>query len=226
MTRPDIAAQHGPRDAAPGAGLDGQRVIRRKPRRAALRLHHHREGDAGQLGEFGGGDAPEVDGLVSHRTEVWTFVPYPSSPDVPHGQEFHGAQNGHMDDQWPQRLVFRQLVDAYKKRADLTSEQLAPLLGIKPQSLHKYLYGRTKRPGRKVLIQAAGLFGCSLGELFLDTPQANIPEGLGPVDQFRFDTMVEKMNGADLTAKDRQILFEDFMTAYNRLVTLKKQIAE
>ena len=114
-----------------------------------------------------------------------------------------------MDDQWPQRLVFRQLVDAYKKRADLTSEQLAPLLGIKPQSLHKYLYGRTKRPGRKVLIQAAGLFGCSLGELFLDTPQANIPEGLGPVDQFRFDTMVEKMNGADLTAKDRQILFED-----------------
>lgn len=126
-----------------------------------------------------------------------------------------------MSDGWPQRARFRDLVRSYATRNGLTNDQVAPLLGLKPQSLQKYLYGKTKRPGRKVLVKAAEVLQCSLGELFLDNPGAVVPEGLDAVDQFRFETMVEKMNGADLTAADRQILFEDFFTAYNRLMTLK-----
>lgn len=60
-----------------------------------------------------------------------------------------------MSDTWPQRAKFRELVRAYVTRNGLTNDQVAPLLGLKPQSLQKYLYGNTKRPGRKVLVKAA-----------------------------------------------------------------------
>lgn len=126
-----------------------------------------------------------------------------------------------MSEWWPQRARFRELARSYATRNGLTNDQVAPLLGLKPQSLQKYLYGNTKRPGRKVLVKAAEVFQCSLGELFLDNPGAVVPDGLDAVDQFRFETIVEKMNGPDLTAADRQILFEDFISSYNRLITLK-----
>lgn len=100
-----------------------------------------------------------------------------------------------MSDTWPQRAKFRELVRAYVTRNGLTNDQVAPLLGIKPQSLQKYLYGNTKRPGRKVLVKAAEVFQCSLGELFLDNPAVVIPEGLEAADPPIYRLSTSAMGG-------------------------------
>jgi len=222
--RPDVRAKHCPGNAPAGLTLDLQRPIRGKPGLASPRLHHHGEGAARQAGELGGGQAVQIDGWVSHAPRIWNKGPYQSTPNGACGQIDPGIHNSGMDTHWPQRSRFRELVDAYKKRTNITNDQLAPLLGLRPQSLQKYLYGKTKRPGRKVLVKAAEVFQCSLGELFLDQTNMDIPEGMEARDQSNFEDMLSRYNDQVFSAKDRQILYEDFISSVNRLKILKNEI--
>ena len=49
---------------------------------------------------------------------------------------------------------------------------------------------------------------------------------MGEVDEFRFSQMLESMKNPDLTPEDRQILFEDFTAAYERLLILKQRLGK
>ena len=119
-----------------------------------------------------------------------------------------------MSDSWPQRAKFRELVRSYVTRNGLTNDQVGPFAwdqAAEPAEMPAREH-EAPRPegagqgGRGVPVQP--------GELFLDNPGAVVPDGLEAVDQFRFETMVEKMNEPDLTAADRQILFEDFLVSW------------
>lgn len=169
-----------------------------------------------------GGDGFEGDTGDKHAT-ILDKVGRIVNPFCVGGHNGHKTQ--HLDMTWTQRNAFRQRLAEYKARTGQTSEQVAPLIGVSPSTLDKYLYAKARQPGPKVLVAASKLFGCPVADFFVPPAQAAMPAGLDALDQYRFDQIIERLSSPELSPADRQILFEDFVQAYDRLVVLKASIA-
>lgn len=97
---------------------------------------------------------------------------------------------------WPQRPVFKAAVLAYRKAHNLTPEEMADALCVKPSYLHNLLYDKRVWPSLEIIQKSAEVLGLSITEL-TDDPGADIagaPEGASEVDRF-----ILKAMGSNLT---------------------------
>ena len=131
-----------------------------------------------------------------------------------------------MGRKWPQQEHWQNLLEEYRREHNLTNEEVAQRMGIAVSTLITYTYQKNRGPGPKILLKFAETVGCSIAELMLDAPASHLPGDMGEVDEFRFSQMLESMKNPDLTPEDRQILFEDFTAAYERLLILKQRLGK
>jgi hypothetical protein len=137
-------------DSAPHPGEDQLGEFRAECSFPAPHFLNHVIGDARLAGEFNGTDI-EAKGAHAPRLDD-SSLPVKVRKDLPKA--------------WPGRGVFRSHLDVFKLGSGLTNAEVAVLIGLKPTSLQKYLYGKTHRPSMDVLERAAKLFQCRIGDLF------------------------------------------------------------
>lgn len=149
VSGPDVRTQHLFGDAPTCSGNDPPTVLGAVLPLASLDLHHHGEGKPDQAGECNGTDIE----AIHHASKIDpASLPRKGRPKK--------------QPRWIGRDTFKTYLDHYKLQTGLTNAQVALLIGLKPSSLHKYLYGVTHRPSLDVLERAAVLFRCRIGDLF------------------------------------------------------------
>ena len=129
-----------------------------------------------------------------------------------------------MEDRWPQRSRFLELLEDWQTRNNKTSKDFADAIGKSLASFYTYRTRTTSRPPQELLVKMADVLGVSITEFIAD-PGATIAgqavKGLTEKEQFFAEMMFNKYRDPDLTEEDRQLLFEDWTRDYDRLKAMK-----
>lgn len=110
-------------------------------------------------------------------------------------------------ERWPQRKLFRDQVNAFRKANGLSRPEVAQRLGIDDGSLHSLMYDKSRGYSLDLLKRAAALFGCSLHE-WIDDPGGAPPEMAEASELDRFMARTMGSDISKMTPEQKMAAFE------------------